>query len=165
VRFCFLDASALAKRHTPEVGTANINHLFASVSHDRLYLFNVGMAEVVSLLVRKRNAGQVSAADYSPALVEFDAEIVFSAAVRKVVAGNALVMAALRLIKVHSVNATDAILLRAALDLAVRLRAVGNDLVLVASDQRLLRAAQAEGLVTFDPEAQNQVVLDALLGP
>ena len=42
---------------------------------------------------------------------------------------------------------------------------VGDDLVLVASDQRLLRAAQAEGLVTFDPETQSQADLDALLMP
>jgi hypothetical protein len=35
----------------------------------------------------------------------------------------------------------------------------------VASDQRLLRAAQAEGLLTFDPEVQSQVELDVLLGP
>lgn len=165
VRFCFLDASALGKRYTPEVGTALLNYLFANLSPDRLYVFNVGMAEVLSLLVRKRNAGQLSAADYSQALVELDTEIVSSKVVRKLVAGNSLVTAAMRLIEVHSVNATDAILLRLALNLAVRLRAAGTDLVLVASDQRLLRAAQAEGLVTFDPETQSQVVLDALLGP
>jgi len=166
VRFFFLDASALAKRYTPEVGTALLNHLFANISLDRLYVFNVGMAEVLSLLVRKRNAGQVSAADFSQALVELGAEIVSSTILRKIVADNALVTAALPLIEVHSINATDAILLRLALNLAAQLRAAGTDLVLVASDQRLLGSAQAEGLVTFDPEAQSQVVLDALLlGP
>jgi predicted nucleic acid-binding protein len=165
VRFCFLDASALAKRYAPEVGSVLIDHLLDNVPQDRLYLFNVGMAEVLSLLVRKRNAGQLSAADYSQALVEFGAEIVSSRTLHKVVAGNAMVTAALPLIEVHSLNATDAILLRLALNLATQLRAAGHDLVLVASDQRLLRAAQAEGLLTFDPETQGQVVLDALLGP
>jgi hypothetical protein len=38
-------------------------------------------------------------------------------------------------------------------------------LVLVSSDQRLLRAAQAEGLVTFNPEIQDQATLAALVGP
>ena len=165
MRFFFLDASALAKRYTPEVGTPLLNHLFTSVSLDRLYLFNVGMAEVLSLLVRKKNAGQVSAADCSQALVEFGAEIVSSRILHKVVAGNALVAAALPLIEVHWINATDAIILRLALNLATQLRAAGHDLILVASDQRLLRAAQAEGLGTFDPETQSQIVLDALLGP
>src|SRR5207244_12796167 len=123
------------------------------------------MAEVLSLLVRKKNAGQISAADYSQALVEFGAEIVSSRIVHKVVAGNALVTTALTLIEVYSINATDAIILRLALNLAAQLRAAGHDLILLASDQRLLRAAQAEGLATFDPEAQSQVELAALLGP
>jgi hypothetical protein len=70
---------------------------------------------------------------------------------------------ALFLIEVHSINGTDAIILRLALNLAARLHGAGQDLVLVASDQRLLRAAQAEGLLTFNPETQNQVDLDALL--
>ena len=60
MQFLFLDASALAKRYAPEVGTPLLNHLFASVSLDRLYLFNVGMAEVLSILVRKKNAGRIS---------------------------------------------------------------------------------------------------------
>jgi len=36
-------------------------------------------------------------------------------------------------------------------------------LVLVTSDQRLLRAAQAEGVLTFDPTTQTESDLDALL--
>jgi predicted nucleic acid-binding protein len=165
VRFFFLDASALAKRYAPEVGTPLMNHLLNSVPQERLYLFNVGMGEVLSLLVRKKNGGQLSAADYAQALVEFGVEVVSSNILHKVVADNAVVAVALDLIEAHSINATDAIILRLALDLARQFRAVGHDLVLVASDQRLLRAAQAEGLETFDPEAQSQVVLDALLGP
>jgi hypothetical protein len=65
----------------------------------------------------------------------------------------------------HSVNATDAIVLHAALGLAQHQRSRGDDLVLVASDQRLLRAAQAEGLRTFDPETQDQATLALLVGP
>jgi predicted nucleic acid-binding protein len=125
------------------------HHLLTGVPQDRLYVFNVGMAEVLSLLVRKKNAGPLSAASYSQALVEFGTEIVSSTILHKVVADNALVTAALPLIEVHSINATDAIILRLALNLATQLRAAGQDLVLVASDQRLLRAAQAEGLVTL----------------
>jgi hypothetical protein len=40
---------------------------------------------------------------------------------------------------------------------------VADDLVLVASDQRLLRAAQAEGLLTFDPERQDKADLGVVL--
>jgi hypothetical protein len=65
----------------------------------------------------------------------------------------------------HSINSTDALILKSALAIARRLRAAGDELVLVASDQRLLRAAQAEGLAIFDPETQDQAALAALLGP
>ena len=34
-----------------------------------------------------------------------------------------------------------------------------NELVLIASDQRLLRAAQTEGLLCFNPETDSQQVL------
>jgi hypothetical protein len=81
------------------------------------------------------------------------------------VAGNGLVTTALPLIEADSINATDAIILRLALNLAARLRLAGNDLVLMASDQRLLRAAQSEGLLIFNPEVQSQAELDALRGP
>jgi len=62
----------------------------------------------------------------------------------------------LSLIVAHSINSTGAITLRSALAIVQKLRAGGDDLVLVSSDQRLLRAAQAEGLLTFNPENQDQ---------
>jgi hypothetical protein len=55
--------------------------------------------------------------------------------------------------------------LHAALGLAQHLRGRGDDLILVAADQRLLRAARAEGLGTFDPETQDQAALALLVGP
>ena len=62
-------------------------------------------------------------------------------------------------------NSTDSLTLKSALAVARKLRAAGDDLVLVASDQRLLRAAQAHGLVTLDPELQDQEALSKLLAP
>jgi hypothetical protein len=96
------------------------------VPKDRLYLFNVGMGEVLSLLVPKKNAGRLSAGAFSQALLEFGAEIASSRIMHKIVADNAVVTTALPLIEVHSINATDAIILRLALNLATRLRAAGT---------------------------------------
>ena len=59
--------------------------------------------------------------------------------------------------------ATDAILLRSAIDLAAILRMQGEDLILVASDQRLLRAAKNEGIAIFNPEVQTVADFNALL--
>jgi len=158
----YLDASAVAKRYAPEVGSTLLDHLFAHVQADRLHVFAAGIAEVVSVLVRKRNAGRISAAVFGQALLDLGAEII-RRAVRKPAADIGLVTAALPLIVSHSINGTDALVLCSALREAGTRRTGGDDLVLVASDQRLLRAARAEGLLTFDPETQSQSELDALL--
>ena len=60
---------------------------------------------------------------------------------------------------IYSVNSVDAILLCSALNIATDLRKENNELVLIASDQRLLRAAQTEGLLCFNPETVSQQVL------
>ena len=63
----------------------------------------------------------------------------------------------------YSINATDALVLRSSLDAAALLRDVGNGLVFVASDLRLLQAAQAEGLTTLNPETDSQKQIDLLI--
>ena len=57
--FC-LDGSALAKRYVPEAGSVLMDFILDNVSEDRLYLLNIGFAEVVSVLVRKKNAGAIT---------------------------------------------------------------------------------------------------------
>jgi uncharacterized protein len=163
--FAFLDASALAKRYVPERGTLTINHLFSRVPPDRLSVLAAGLAEVKFILVRKRNIAALPAALLNQATLNFHAEICSASTVQKVPADADLAITSFPLIESHSVNSTDAMVLRAALNLAALLRLGGNDLFLVASDLRLLRAAQAEGLLTFNPEIQSPADLDALLGP
>jgi predicted nucleic acid-binding protein len=165
VWFFYLDASATTKRYTREAGTPLVNSLFNRVPAARLHVLNVGIAEVVSVLVRKRNTSQLTPVRFGQALIELHAELVHSTSLNILETTNALVISALPLIETHSINGTDAIILRSALNLASSLRLGGEDLVLVASDQRLLRAAQAAGLKTFDPETQTQTDLDALLPP
>ena len=63
------------------------------------------------------------------------------------------------LIETYSLNSVDAMVLRSALDTATELRSTDDRLVLVASDQRLLRAAHAEGLQIFNPELDSQQIL------
>jgi predicted nucleic acid-binding protein len=161
----FLDGSALVKRYVAEPGTPLVDHLFNQVAADRLVLLNVGFAEVVSVLVRRKNAGVLSDATFARALLQLGQEIIHAANLRKVEVTNSLVIGALSHIQTHSINATDAVALHAALGLAHHLRSQGDDLVLVASDQRLLRAAPAEGLSTFNPESQDQAALAVFMGP
>jgi predicted nucleic acid-binding protein len=75
VNLFYCDASALGKRYAPEVGTAAINHLFATVEHDRLFLLTLSLAEVLSILVRRRNAGALSTAAFQLASQMLDSLI------------------------------------------------------------------------------------------
>jgi predicted nucleic acid-binding protein len=161
----FLDGSALAKRYVAEPGTALLDYLFDHVAVDRLIVLNVGFAEVVSILVRRKNAGTLSGGTFSQALLHLGQEVIHAPSLRKLEPTNSLVIGALAHIENHSVNATDAIVLHAVVGLAHHLRGQGDDIVLVSSDQRLLRAAQAENLATFNPETQDQAALAARVGP
>lgn len=70
-----------------------------------------------------------------------------------------LILGSMRLIETHSLNSVDAVVLCSALNIAAELRNTGDTLVLVASDQRLIRAARAEGLQVFNPEIDSQQIL------
>lgn len=159
----YLDASSLAKRYVPEPGSAQIHAILDTVRHGRLHVLNIGTGEIVSILVRKRNARVISQAYFVQALADFKNEIVDAPDITKASVTSRLVTASFPLIVAHSINSTDALTLKSALVIGRRLRIAGDDLILVASDQRLLRAAAAEGLMTFNPETQDAAALSALI--
>jgi predicted nucleic acid-binding protein len=161
----FLDASAVAKRYTLETGSARVDYLFDNVAHDRLMCLMLGAAEVASVLVRRRNSGVLSATAFAQSMTNFRSEVVDAEEFGTLPVDNEQILASMSYIERHAINATDAVVLRAAVDLSARLRADGNDVVLVASDQRLFRAAQAEGLISYDPETQTEAELGMLIGP
>ncbi len=165
MNFFLFDGNALVKRYVVEPGKPLVDRLFALVTRDRFLCLMLGGAEVAAALVRKRNGGVISPADFAVAMKELRAEVLDAPDFTKPVSDNQLIDASIPLLDKHSINATDAVVLQAALQLAVQARAVGDDLALVACDRRLLRAAQAEGLLTFDPENQTQAELATLLGP
>ncbi len=160
----YLDASALAKRYAPEKGYLLVNAIINQVRSNRIHFLNIGAGEILSVLVRKRNAGTLSIVDFQQAVASFNAEIVHAAAITRFSVTTRLVAKSLSLILAHSINSTDALVLQSALVIARRLRRAGDDLVLVASDQRLLRAAQAEAMATFDPETQDNTALARFTG-
>lgn len=122
--FC-LDGSALAKRYVPEPGSALVDFIFDNVPEHRIYLLNVGAAEVVSVLVRRKNAGTLSALNYTQAFMELENEVIRSPAKHLLSFDNAVVIDAFAYIMMHSINATDAIVLRVNLDVAQHLRTHG----------------------------------------
>src|SRR6184192_3601685 len=143
-----LDASALVKRFAAEKGTDLVNHLFANAPA-RLSCLMLGAAEVSAALVRKRNSGVLAANVFAGAMAQWRAEVLDETTFLKLPSMNPLIYASVAFQDAYALNATDAVLLRAALDYAATLRTHGNSLVIVLSDQRLRKACQTEGLVTF----------------
>ena len=67
----YLDASALGKRYVVEVGTPLINHLLDTVPATRMIALIIALGEIVSILVRRRNSGDISQRAFQQAMIEF----------------------------------------------------------------------------------------------
>ena len=158
--YFYFDASALAKRYTQEDGSDKIDFLFENVSLQRLSCLTIGAMEVFWICVRKKNDGRISDSQFAESTTHLKLEVVDTLSnFRKISVPDSLVWNSIHLIETHSLNSVDAMVLRSALDTATELRSAGDGLVLVASDQRLLRAAHAEDLQIFNPELDSQQIL------
>ena len=158
--YFYYDASALVKRYTQELGSDKINFLFANVPHDRLMCLTLGAIEVIWVLVRKRNDSRLTNDDFRQAGINLDYEVIDNQSdFRTISVPNSLIWRSMDLIETHSLNSVDALVLRSALNIAAACRDTSDELVLVASDQRLLRAASSEELLVFNPEIHSEEML------
>jgi predicted nucleic acid-binding protein len=152
VNYFFLDASAWIKRFHQEPGTDVVNRLVDRLLAipQRLAISPLGLAEVIAALNRYRNEGRL------PPLLCRQATARLLLEAKDMDAqpmSEAIVIESLTYISQHNLNASDALYLRQMFLLRRLLQRAGHDLVLVAADRRLLRAATTEGFVTLDPEA------------
>ena len=135
----YFDASAFAKRYTRETGTNIINFLFANVSLERFMALIIGALEVFWICVRKRNDGRIAAPNFFQATSFLNQEVIVDDSDFELLpTPDSFLQTAMDLVERHSINGTDALVLCSALETATRLRSVVDDLVFVASDQRLL---------------------------
>lgn len=156
----YFDASALVKWCTEEEGSDNVDFLFENVPMERLMCLSIGAAEVFSICVRKKNDERIKRTDFNHAIALLKRVVIDSTSNFKTVpALDSVIWSSLILMDVHAINSVDAIVLRSALDTAAELRRAGKELVFVASDQKLLRAARDEGLLGFDPQIDSRNVL------
>ncbi|MEP7341144.1 MAG: type II toxin-antitoxin system VapC family toxin [Acidobacteriota bacterium] len=160
----YFDASALAKRYAPESGGALVDEVFRLVPAERFNCLLLGVLEVVSILIRKRNDGRLDAAHFNQAILNFNAEVIESDDFLTISADDSQIYAAIPLLHAHNINGTDAMVLHTAIELRTNLKQRGEDLMLWTSDKRLARAAMAEGLTVFNPEIDSIARLQQLLG-
>lgn len=158
--YFYFDASGFVKRYTQEVGSDKVDFLFQNVSLNRLMCLGIGAAEVFSICVRKRNDGRIIRHQFEQAVGYLDAEVIsIESDFQTMPTQNVLIWESIGLMDIHAINSVDAIVLCSALRIATHLRDENNELILIASDQRLLRAAQIQGLFCFNPETDSQQVL------
>ena len=158
----YFDASALVKRYIREVGSNKINFLFDNFSLSQFKCLTFGAAEVFWICVRKKNDGRITPYEFTHAVLNLNREVTSETSdFQTFPIPDPLIEESLSLIEIYSINSVDAIVLRSALNVATQLRSINDTLVLVASDQRLLKAAQNEGLLTFNPETDSEQVLEA----
>jgi len=138
----YFDTSALIKRFVEEAGSTRVEAILAA--DPLLATSKVAYAEVHAGLARKLREKALTAAAYRRTSRSFDAD--WRAYVRVDLA-DALLLDVRELVRRHPLRGFDAIHLASAKRLQEQL---AEEIVLIASDERLLTAAQAEGLSTID---------------
>jgi predicted nucleic acid-binding protein len=111
--------------------------------------------EVVSILVCKRNDARLPVDLYDQAIADFRAEVINKTDFAIPTVDDALMLASIDLIETRHLNATDAIILRSAIDLQAAVGAT-DQVVLVTSDKRLVRAAPLERLRVFESRSRQR---------
>lgn len=159
----YFDANALAKRYSREAGTDLVNELFRQVALTQMTCLTLSIVEVMSILVRKKNDGRLAMTTFDQAMTNFRKEVIDAKAFAKATINDSLVMSALSFVAKHNINSTDAVILRSVLNMKEKLDATGDQLVLLSSDKRLIKAAKIENVDVFDPEAETLASLQKLI--
>ncbi len=159
----YLESSAWVKRYVAEAGSATVHALLeyaASHASCRIACAWLGLAEVVAVLHRLANRGEMSRAGLARLVQQLAVD---RAHMQLRSLSESDWAGVVELVVRHSLTAADAVHLQAAL--SGRQELGGARLVFVSADGRLLRAAGREGLVAFDVEAGDWEQLRALLEP
>jgi predicted nucleic acid-binding protein len=152
VAVLFWDASALGKRYFGEVGSDTVNALFAHTHPDDMVTTPWGYVETYSILLRRLNAGALDSATFSTVVTAMQREVAQNPGFAFLSIDDAAIFASIPTMRAHNLNATDAAILTLLLEHSRTAPPGSPRIVLVASDHRLLRAAQLEGFAVINPE-------------
>ena len=146
----FLDSSALVKRYVTETGSGWIRALTDPAARNPLIIARITWVEVLSALARRQREGSIASSDVTRAIRTFSYDLDMQYQVAELSA--ALVRAAGELVIQHPIRAYDAVQLASALRVQSDLVETGvTPLTFLTADERLIAIAQAEGLLTDNP--------------
>ncbi len=147
----FFDSSALVKRYIPESGSAWVRALTDTRFGHNILIAHLSQVEIISAAMRRAREGSISTRTARGVRLLVDRH----ASRQYYVIGLTGVIASLAadLLETHPLRAFDSIQLASALESNRRMvNAVLAPLTFVASDNRLLSAASAEGLNVENPD-------------
>jgi predicted nucleic acid-binding protein len=146
----YLDTSALGKRYVSEIGSAWIRALTAPTTGHALVTARITMAELYSVLARRKREGSVPAAACAIATQAFTLHC--ETEYKFIELDLAIISRARDLLDRYPLRAYDSVQLASALaaNQALVLRTL-PPLIFVSADDRLMKVAVAEGLTTENP--------------
>ena len=146
----FLDSSALVKRYVAEIGSTWIRALTAPDARNPLIIARITWVEVLSALARRQREGSLTSGDVAQAIQAFRYDMNTQYQVSEL--DPPLAEAAGELVTQHPLRAYDAVQLASALRVQSDLvRTEAPALTFLTADNRLVAVAQAEGLLTDNP--------------
>ncbi len=146
----YFDSSALVKYYAQETGTNWVRGLIDTQPANEIFTALVTGAEIVAAIKRRERMNLITAADTAAALGAFKSQ--FRIRFKAFRTSDAVVDRAMDLAEKHKLRGYDAVQLASALLIEERMTAQGvGPLTLISADVDLNQAAQAEGLLTDDP--------------
>ena len=159
----YLESSAAIKAYDAEVGTDWVVKLINSQEVEELFLGHLAVVETISGLRRKLAAveganlagdtRQTRSRELREAIRRFRADTLASR-YTLVSVTTPIIERAADLAEQHSLRGYDAVHLATILQLTEERRSPLSPVELVSADHELLEVAQAEGLVTWNPNEQ-----------
>ncbi len=146
------DASGLVKRYGREAGSDTVDAAVNSPDVEQMAVTIWGYAECVAILHRKRNSSLIAEPTYAAAVTSLQQEVLVSSRFRVLSIEDDRVLAGLALVMKHNLNSNDAAILATYLRFQASLPVGSPACLLAAADQWLIRASEAEGLETLNPE-------------
>lgn len=146
----FLDSSALVKRYITESGSTWIQGIAARSTRNHIIVTRVAWVEVLSAFARRQREGFLTSADVAQAVQNLRYDLDTQYQVAEV--NRLLVETAGEVVLRHPLRAYDAVQLAAALQIHVALSQMkATPLIFVSADDRLVAAAQSEGILADNP--------------
>ncbi|MGH9753280.1 MAG: type II toxin-antitoxin system VapC family toxin [Blastocatellia bacterium] len=146
----FFDSSALVKCYIKETGTVWARSLVDAQPPNEIVIAQVTGVEIIAAITRRLRAGATTPTDAAQAISAFRND--FQSGYEVVAVSTSLIEEAMNLAELHGLRGYDAVQLAAATTFEAQMTARGvGPLTLISADNELNQAAQAEGLLTDDP--------------